>query len=108
MTRTMVFNKDGSVVGLWYDDMEPRKLFRAIPVRATHVLPITEGPHAGKFHCDFSPLQDLLGDGSHAVCLNQAFERYDDAVKAEIQYVEKELQRSFVLSPLRSEQTSHC
>lgn len=106
MTRTLIIKPDGTVLGLWYDDMEPRLMFNAVPVRATHVLPVLDGPNAGKFQCDLSPLAELIPGGSPVVCLRQTFARYDEAVQAEINYVEETLRRHAVLSPVRPESQS--
>lgn len=84
------YRPDGTARGVWRDETGPS--FRkagAAPRRASRVEVVEDGPKAGLFHVDLSPLADQTGDARHRVCLARAFESYTEAVAAEVSYIER-------------------
>lgn len=79
-----VYRADGSTRSLWQRPFaRVLRQHKVLPVRGSHVVAITEGPHAGYFHVDFSPLAEATGDSRYAVCLREVFEDHESAVAAE-------------------------
>jgi len=78
-TMAVRYLPDGSIRSLWHDPLaDHRRAQGFVPRRASQVFAIADGPHAGRFAVDFSPLGE-----SFQFCLTETFSRYGDAVKAE-------------------------
>lgn len=60
-----------------------------IPKRASRVEVIEDGPNRSNFHVDFSLLAEHTGDPALAVCLVKTFASYQDAVAAEVRWIEQ-------------------
>ena len=83
------YRPDGSRRGIFR--RESSGLFRSAgqrPARASRVEVLPNDPD-GRFHVDFGPLADLTGDERFRVCLTQLFPEYEDAVAAEVAWLEK-------------------
>lgn len=82
------YRPDGSRRGIFR--RESSGLFRRAgskPVRASRVEVVPTDPD-GRFHVDFGPLADLTGDERFRVCLTKLFDQYEDAVAAEVAWLE--------------------
>ncbi len=83
------YRPDGTVRAVWSDQAAPA--FRAagvMPRRASRVEVIEDGPNRGRFHVDLTLLSELTGDPKFAVCLTRAFDSYQEAVAAEVRFIE--------------------
>ncbi len=60
-----------------------------MPHRASRVEVIAAGKHRGRFHVDFSLLAELSGKAEHCVCLVPTFNSYQEAVAAEVAWLEE-------------------
>jgi hypothetical protein len=83
------YRPDGTKRAVWSDRAAPS--FRkagVIPERASRVEVIRDGPNRGKFSVDFALLADLTKDERYRVCLARAFESYQEAVRAEVAWLE--------------------
>lgn len=60
----------------------------AIPERASRVEAVRAGPHRSKFHVDFTLLAELTGEKAHEVCLTRTFDSHEEAVAAEVRWIE--------------------
>lgn len=80
----------GETRQIWHDALADRARSRGvIPQRASRVEVIPDGQQRGRFSVDFSLLADATGDDSYRVCLVQTFDRYSDAVAAEVAWLER-------------------
>jgi len=83
MTTTIVrILPDGAVKKMF--ETRDREAYDAVPRRATSILIVPEGPNAGQFMIDCSP----LGPG-YEFCLLKFFDDYDQAVEYEKAWVTK-------------------
>ena len=81
---------NGDTRQIWHDDVADReRANNVVPKRASRVEVIDQGPQLGRFHVDMSPLADATGDDTYRVCLVQTFNRYSDAIKAEVLWLEQ-------------------
>lgn len=79
---------DGSVRAIWDDRTGDRERRQGlVPGRASRIEVVPEGPKAGLFHVDFSPLADLTGDDRYRACLAQTFASYTEANRAEVAWL---------------------
>ncbi len=81
MATTLRFLPGGACRAIWDDDF-PFRDYGATPRRASRVEAVADGPHAGEFYVDFSPLGP-----AYQFCLGQTFARYRDAVAAEVAWL---------------------
>lgn len=83
-----VYGGDGQTRAIWSD--RSASLFRATatrPKRASRVEVIEDGPNSGRFGVDFTLLAEATGDERYRVCLTKAYDRYDEAVAAEVAWI---------------------
>lgn len=79
---------DGSVRGIWDDSTAKRERSQgSVPHRASRIEAIEEGPNAGLFHVDFTPLAEMTGRDEFRLCLARAFESYEEARRAEVEWL---------------------
>lgn len=78
----------GETRAIW-DDSQARRERRqgGRPARASRIEAIPDGPRAGLFHVDFTPLAELTGEPAHRCCLPQTFDAHGDAVRAEVAWL---------------------
>lgn len=87
---------DGTTRAIWSGPHAANnRRHRVLPVRGSLVIAIAEGPQAGYFHVDFSPLADVTKNDRYRVCLVETFETHEQAVEAERQW----LLENWVLAP---------
>lgn len=83
-----VYGRDGQTRAIWSD--RSAALFRATgsrPKRASRVEVIEDGPNSGRFGVDFTLLAEATGNEKYRVCLTKAYDRYDEAVAAEVAWI---------------------
>lgn len=81
---------DGSIRSLWQDDFAMLNRKQGLkPLRASRVEVIEEGPQAGRFYVDMSPLAIATNNWNYMVCLLPTHERYDAAVAAEQAWIKE-------------------
>lgn len=75
---------DGSSRAIWSKPFAKTwRRHKVMPQRGSHVIAITSGPNAGKFHVDLTPLAAITNKPEHNVCLAQTFDAHEEAVSAE-------------------------
>lgn len=80
----------GGVRAVYSDDFSTRKVFPTIiPHRASRIEVIEVGPNRGLFGVDFGPLADITGDERYRDIWLGPFEKYDDARRAEVSWLEE-------------------
>jgi hypothetical protein len=78
----------GEARSLWHDDLAAREQRAgALPVRASRIEVVPEGPGRGRFAVDFSLLAAHTGCDRYRCCLRQTFPRYDQANAAEVAWL---------------------
>lgn len=83
-----VYGGDGQTRAIWSD--RSASLFRATasrPQRASRVEVIEAGPNSGRFGVDFTLLAEATSNEQYRVCLVRAYDRYDEAVAAEVAWI---------------------
>jgi hypothetical protein len=79
-----VYKADGSTRSLWHRQFaRVNRGHGVMPVRASHVRVVEDGPHRGYFYVDLTPLAALTGDHTFNTVLPGFFESHEEAVAAE-------------------------
>lgn len=88
---TISFRPDGVVRAIWSQRFPFEQAFGseflAARRRASVVLTVPVGPHAGDFFADFSYLAELTGDARHHVCLVKTFRCEAALIEAEVAWL---------------------
>jgi len=87
MKRILARYIEGAILSIWEDHRLPRETHHANPHRASRIEVIEEGSKRGLFFVDFEPLFQMTKNPKYLTCLTETFTSYDDARKAEVNWL---------------------